>query len=481
MSKNNTMPLEQLTQWFVDGKYGVMIHFLGDYRESGESWNQRVNAFDVKAFARQLHEIGAGHVLFTVSQCGGRFCMPLASYDKILKEHGWEGTLCSERDLIADLYDALEPYGINLLLYAAAEGPVSGDLRQIFTWNSVETDGMDAGPCGKFEQYWFSMLKEISDRYGKKIKGWWIDGCYGHYPCFADPDSAFAARLIDALQSGNPDAITALNCGISVGKVSNAQEYTCGESDKLIFFPEDRFVDGMQWHALSYLGPWWTDHLCARSNIEVVNYVKKCTDKGGVVTFDVGYNGDGTICDEHYDQLKTVKRFIKETDSFDEADIPESANYLANMWDTVMPEIPADWVNVALHKPCTASSYFNEGYRPENGVDGDIDSGWAGGVVNPGELFWQVDLTAETDISGLEYYTRNGNNCERRNFEIRGSLTPDFAEYDVLLHQGDFPLPMDMHWSAVYDAPIRTRYVRVVPNGKFSIPFVSELKLFVKP
>lgn len=480
MSKNNTASIEKISQWFHDGKYGVMMHFLGDYRESDEAWNKRVDAFDTDALAAQLHEIGAGHLLFTISQCGGRFCLPLATYDLILEQNGFGHSLCSKRDLIADLIRSLDRYGIRLMLYAAAEGPVAGDLKKIFPWNSDPTTGEVPGPKGNHTLYWHSMLREISLRYGKKVCGWWIDGCYGIYPEFSDLKHPYSIALIDALQAGNPDSLTALNCGIDIRRVSEAQEYTCGEMNRYERTPESRFIDGMQWHVLTYLGPWWSDRCCAHSTRELVNYVRTCTDKGGVVTLDVAYLENGTIVPEHLEQLKQVRRFVKEKESFTDDEIPESADYLAHMSELEMPEIPADFVNIAPGKKATATSMFNEGYSPDKAVDGDLTTGWAPGITNPGELYWQLDLGEATDVAGVEYFTRGVNSCERRNFELRGSLDPEFKTWEVLLHQDDFPLPDGRHWSAVYDAPIRCRYVRLVPNGRFSIPFASEVRVFVR-
>ena len=169
------------TEWFSSGKYGVMMHFLGSAQESDASWNDRVNAFDCEALAAQLHDCGANHLLFTISQCGGRFCMPIASYDAILKQADYPQALCSDRDLIADLITALDRYGIQLMLYAAVEGPIHGDLKQIFPW-----DSKGGGPGEGFEEKYFSMLRELSLRYGEKVKGWWIDGCYPHYKGYFD-------------------------------------------------------------------------------------------------------------------------------------------------------------------------------------------------------------------------------------------------------------------------------------------------------
>ena len=477
MSRNNTMSITELTDWFYRGKYGVMMHFLGDYRSSDDEWNERVNAFDCDGLAKQLHDCGANHLLFTISQTSGRFCMPIASYDKILREAGFNKKLCSDRDLVADLITALDKYGINLMLYAAAEGPVSGELNEIFPWN------YRTGAGEGFTAKYFTMLREISLRYGEKIKGWWIDGCYPHYPQFSTADTQFCLELTDALQTGNPNSMVALNPGIIVSKITTGQEYTCGEADKLIFYPEDRFIDGAQWHVLTYLGPWWCDPKCARSNIELVNYVKACTDKGGVLTFDVAYGPTGLIVPEHFEQLKVVKHFIKDMDSYDEKDIPESENYLINLGTCEMDEIPADYVNIALGKACSASSSYSDtmpgNHGPETGVDGDLETGWAPGFSNPDGVWWQVDLGKVERIDGIEFFTRQVNNCERRNFEIRGSNDPEFKEYSVLYHQGDFPLPMDMHWSKLIENQ-SFRYVRFQANGRYCYPFVSEMRIFQK-
>ncbi len=470
--------IAKLTDWFYRGKYGVMMHFLGDYRSDDAAWDDRVNAFDCEGLARQLHECGANHLLFTISQTGGRFCMPIAAYDKALREAGFTKKLCSDRDLVADLIHALDAYGINLMLYAAVEGPIAGELRNIFPWDS-RGGGAGEGFCDKY----FAMLRELSLRYGKGVKGWWIDGCYDYYPHFKRGDDPFILALTDALKAGNPDSILAFNPGIVVKRLSSTQEYTCGEANELTFYPEERFIDGAQWHVLTYLGPWWSNAMSARSSIDLVNYTKKCTDLGGVITFDVGYGADGHIAPEHFEQLCTVRRFVKEMDTYNESDIPESADYLSHLDGFTMDDIPADYVNIALGKPCTASSSYSDtmpgDFFPERAVDGDLKTGWAPGFSNPDGVFWQVDLGGVERIDAIEMLTRDGNNCERRNFEIRGSNDADFGEYTVLYEQGDFPLPRSMHWSRLVNG-VACRYVRLQVTGRFSIPFISEMRVYQK-
>ena len=467
----------QKTQWFHDSKYGVMMHFLGSINESDESWNARVNAFDCEGLAKQLHDCGAGHLLFTISQTGGRFCCPIAAYDAVLQRAGMTEKLCSTRDLIADLIKALKPYGIKLMLYAAVEGPIQGKLRSIFPW-----DSKGGGPGEGFTERYFAMLRELSLRYGSDVWGWWIDGCYPHYRGYFDStDTPFLRDISAVLRVGNPDAILAYNSGIEVKKLYVDQDYTCGEANELTLYPSERMIDGVQWHVLTYLGPWWSDRMSARSNLELIPYAKTCIERGGVLTFDVGYEPNGHIAAEHLDQLVTVRRYVRDGAT---ADIPESEDYLKNMATVAMDEIHAeDYVNIALGKPCTASSSYSDtmpgDFFPQKAVDGDTGTGWAPGFVAKNGVWWQVDLGASEQIDAIEMLTRNGNNCERRNFEIRGSDDPEFSTYDVLYHQGEFPLPRHLHWVKKLDGKAY-RYVRLQVNGRFCIPFISEMRILQK-
>ena len=59
-------------------KWGVMVHFLEPIQNNPEmphsegkgklSWDEAVNSVDVEEIARQLHELGAGWLLFTLMQ-----------------------------------------------------------------------------------------------------------------------------------------------------------------------------------------------------------------------------------------------------------------------------------------------------------------------------------------------------------------------------------------------------------------------------
>ena len=478
MSKPN---IAEFTDWFYSGKYGVMMHFLGSYHSTDEEWNSRVNAFDCEKLAKQLHECGASHLIFTICQCGGRFCLPVPRYDKRIREAGIEKHLCSDRDLIEDLYQALEPYGINLMLYAPAYGVAEGEFAEMLKWHYTED--------------WFPILRDISLRYGTKVKGWWIDGC--EYSLFADKkyDEAFESTL----RAGNPNTIIAYNTGAgTVAKMSERQDYTAGEVNYLSFYPVERFIDGLQWHVLAYLGPWWTDAHCVFSNEKAASYVKECTDKGGVVSFDFAYNDDCSITDAHFEQLMAIKAHVR--DGVPLSELPESADYkLAeqSMASFPLDMIPSDYVNIAQGKKASASSYYafdNKVYgfeqdlsgldlnmfHPQNAVDGDIETGWAPGLNNPHGIWWQLDLGKTERIDAFEYITRRVNNIERRLFAILVSDDPEFGSYETLYEHGYYPMPLEKNWSKLLDKPVYGRYIRVVPKPGFASLFISELRLYNK-
>ena len=66
------------TDWFVASKYGIMVYWIPDAAPpegTAKPYEQAVNDFDVKAFARMVDETGAGYVIFHVA--GDKMPAPL--------------------------------------------------------------------------------------------------------------------------------------------------------------------------------------------------------------------------------------------------------------------------------------------------------------------------------------------------------------------------------------------------------------------
>lgn len=158
---------------------------------------------------------------------------------------------------------------------------------------------------------WAKVIQEWSDRYGDKVSGWWFDGCYR----WAYPDDATFKKYADALKHGNPNSICAFNPGTEEGPKNYTpyEDFVAGECEDPGLTPTSRWWGDSQWHILYYLGGFWSQTDVARPSSYWIDWIKTCSAKQGVLTLDVGkdVNRKGTICANHYKQLKEIKAAIR--------------------------------------------------------------------------------------------------------------------------------------------------------------------------
>ena len=350
------------TAWLKDGKWGVFNHYLYYEKECGfksrfapeVSWNECVNCFNVKKYAKTLSELNTGYVIFTLMQGYEFLCAPNDTFNKITGKK--PGEACSQRDLIMEISDELAKYGIPLMVYFPADGPYkSKDVGGIFGYhdrpNEIVTE--------EFVKKWSSVLEEYAVRYGDKVKGWWFDGCYPFFGFNEDLLKFFK----DAVRKGNENAVVAFNNGvlqvdcnnpeyehlvdgetlpwkkmqklINKAESGNAEalkafsrpgpirysihdDYTAGEENHFIWYPEDRFTDGAQWHTLSFLGQehenggffgnsGWGNTGSKYTSEELRDYVDKVNAKGGAVSIDIAIFRDGSFDCAQIEVLKALK------------------------------------------------------------------------------------------------------------------------------------------------------------------------------
>jgi hypothetical protein len=327
-----------------------MCHYLaappssegtGGYTE--EQWQETVDGFNAQGLAAQLAEAGAGYLLFTLGQNTGFYCSPNATYDALV---GRVPSRLSRRDLIADLSDALAPYGIRLLAYLPSHAPAYDEvavraLKCTPRWDPrqwslrAETYG-ESDPDDRlteFQRHWEAIIREWSVRWGKKVSGWWIDGCYHADLMYRFDDPPNFASFAAALRAGNPDSIVAFNPGVKVPIVCHTQEedYTAGEianalpvnmdaqwnrPDKEEVYwgmPARRYVDGAQLHVLTFMGLYWCGGTAPRFPDEMaVGYTQHVHDMGGVITWDVPIEREGPrnglIPEAFLKQMKAIGR-----------------------------------------------------------------------------------------------------------------------------------------------------------------------------
>lgn len=269
------------TDWLKDARLGVFMHFLpGDAVSFA-----KVNDFDVPALAQQLEWMGAKYFVFTLGQNSGWMNAPNATYDRI---SGYQtGERCAQRDLPLDLYRALHAKGIRLMLYLPCQVP-NRDTR------AQKAFGLPQGPKDQpldlaFAKQWASVIHEWSARYGDKVSGWWFDGGYQHIHFNED----IARLYADAVKRGHPKAIVTFNPGVKLIRYTQAEDYTAGElNDPFGVVPASRWVNGSQWHALTFLGSTWGKRNVRQPTARWREWFLKVTTQGGAVTLDMGPNWD---------------------------------------------------------------------------------------------------------------------------------------------------------------------------------------------
>lgn len=163
-------------------------------------------------------------------------------------------------------------------------------------------------------------------------------------------------------------------------------------------------------------------------------------------------------------------------------------------------------INLALNKPATASSSWNNASLAANkGNDGDVNyiesNGWApspninGLYTRDPNPWWQVDLGSAYRITSLELVTRQycrypadtvfGVPNTRMNFEARASNDPSFTNYVVLAAQGNTPVPCGATWSATVNDAGAYRYIRAAHPPSANYPgfpfFIAEFRVFGVP
>lgn len=267
------------TDWLKEARIGAFMHFLpGDPASFA-----KVNDFNVEALAAQLKDIRARYFVFTLGQNSGWFNAPNAAYDRIT---GYRpGERCASRDLPMDLHRALQAKGIRLMLYLPCQTP-NRDPRAQGAFGLAQ--GLRDQPIDlAFAKKWAEVIQEWSERYGDKVSGWWFDGGYARIGFNEDIARIYA----EAVRRGNPGAIVTFNPGVRLVRHTQAEDYTAGElTEPFTVLPAGRWVDGSQWHALTYLGSTWGKRDVRFPAEPWKKWVRQANAQGGAVTLDMGPN-----------------------------------------------------------------------------------------------------------------------------------------------------------------------------------------------
>jgi hypothetical protein len=297
--------------WMRDARFGVMTHYLADWiaqttREpmTIERWNRLVDGFDLEKMGEQLKSVGARYYIISIGQNSGYYLTPNAVYDKLT---GITPSKLSKRDLVADLYEALHKRGIRLMVYLPSGAPGGDKVADAaLEWRN------GAYRNREFQQKWEQVIREWSVRWGKRVEGWWFDGCYWPNTMYRTADAPNFASFAAAARAGNPDAAVAFNPGVihRLISITPYEDYTAGEIDDPDKISIRRTVDGKQDGAqlqvLTHLGELWGKGAPRHKVEQVVEWSRKVWAQGGAITWDTPVDPTGGFAREYIEQLAAI-------------------------------------------------------------------------------------------------------------------------------------------------------------------------------
>lgn len=300
------------TGWMADIPYGFFFHWNSKSMPLKGEQKKYVDAvadFDVDAFARMVNDCGAKLIFFTTSWAEYYFPGPLKSIDAILPGR------TTERDLVTDLSNALNAYGIRLILYYHIG---HGDKEW---WEKQEYTRENPGHLFTNLE---TIIGEIGERYGNKIAGLWMDDGMGYYPNGAPFD-----RITKAAKSMNKNFVICYNPWI-FPRFTDYQDYFAGEVGLSMesagkdnpYLPvggNGIFTDGPQkglqatYTGLLEPGEW--THIYKDTEIEaplftpeeMIAIIRESNKRKNLPMINVRVYQDGTISPASYQLLKKVK------------------------------------------------------------------------------------------------------------------------------------------------------------------------------
>lgn len=284
-------------------------------------WNDRIQNFPVEPLADMLEAGGVKLLFFTITHHDYNLPFPLPSNASTNMKNLYAGR-DAERDLMADIYQALNARGIKLGFYFNPQPDTeSQEFQDAFGYAE-----------GDWLQNLYETVEMTSDKYGDKVSAWWIDNMGKN----SHSAKITPATLADYLRSGNPDALIAYNMRGQTddrqipfsrdGEVSHVTNFTAGhmknrdinylkpaskfDSNGLLNYRLDQMQQGwaVQSADADYGGSWHN----ARYKMPVLlEYMYDLRSVGAVSSWNVAPYLDGDIDERVVNQWVMIGQAMK--------------------------------------------------------------------------------------------------------------------------------------------------------------------------
>ena len=288
------------TNWFAKIPYGVMFHWTSQSTpETGtpKPYSEAVNDFDVKSFVDMVVKTGAGYVIFTTNHAEPYFPAPLKEWENVYPGH------TTHRDLVEEIADSLEKHNIKLFLYMATH---------VYAKYNSASDS-------EFQRLNYTLVREIGERYKKKVAGFWFDGWY---QCYEKHPNFDFEKFYEICKAGNNDRLICLNSWL-YPIVTLWQDYWAGEVYTIGNPPDYQIIKsgpgtGLQTHNLIVMETENWLHTSLNTKIpsphlkadELINFISRSKGKGPV-TINIQIYQEGKISDEALHVMEKVKKQLK--------------------------------------------------------------------------------------------------------------------------------------------------------------------------
>jgi hypothetical protein len=317
------LAMRKQADWFKDAGYGLMFQWTNRATPptgSIKRWDEKVNDFDLQAFASMVQESGAAYVVWSITWGQQYISAPIQSLDRIIPGR------TTKRDLLGEMADALHQHGIKLIFYYHYGYDCT---------HSVDADWMKAS--GGYEadktrlyQNLMTIISEIGDRYGDELNGWWLDGGQRYYDCHFDKSSPAIGILsapfkdiTKAAKIGNAERIVAYNSWIKP-RLTEYQDYYGGEGHRQIVGLQDGVFaaggqKGLQGHGCFILERQW-GHIELNTPIpepkydlrQLTAFIRDAQRERYPLSINLEMYEDGSVSPESIALLKQLRAVIRQ-------------------------------------------------------------------------------------------------------------------------------------------------------------------------
>jgi len=305
------------TDWFAACHFGISTHWTAQSQPVGEDdwlpFEEAVNSFDARRYVQQASEAGAQYIIFTSCHALQMLPAPCGAIDRVAPGR------TTKRDLIGDLADACHARQMHFIAYYNHSCNHGDDPA----WEYAV--GYHAPDKSRLTRNLLAIVRELGERYGNRLDGWWFDSCFsldprGVYDSVTTDLHGFQfpwEEFVSAARAGHDQRLVSLSSGMLTHFLYSAhQDYEGGEANDLVAVPSSRFthdqLQGHRWVCLD--NPDWlhgrvkTPLAMPRFKTEsVVDYIRSCNASSVPVTLNVDIDRTGKLSPESLAMLREVK------------------------------------------------------------------------------------------------------------------------------------------------------------------------------